>query len=246
MAPATLQIQDLTVQYGGNVEALSKITYTVCPKRITGIMGPNGAGKSTLLKAMLNLIPPTEGSVVLDQQLLQHQLHRVAYLPQRSLIDWTYPATVWDVVLMGRVRKTGWFRWPSTVSRQIARQALERVGMMDYCDRPIGQLSGGQQQRVFLARALTEETEILLLDEPFAGVDQKTEQIIWSILRELVAQGQMVVVVHHNLNQALTHFDELLLLNRTVVASGTPETVLTDAHLQEAFGSAVPLYAQAA
>jgi manganese/iron transport system ATP-binding protein len=245
MTASRIQIQNLSVLYGGN-EALSNVTHTFQSKRLTGIMGPNGAGKSTLLKAMLDLVPTAGGSVTLEEHPLRQQLHRIAYLPQRSLIDWTYPATVWDVVMMGRVRKTGWFRWPSTVSRQIAMQSLERVGMVDYRHRSIGQLSGGQQQRVFLARALTEETDIVLLDEPFAGIDQKTEQMIWSILRELAAQGRMVLVVHHNLHQGLTHFDELLLLNRTVVASGAPEMVLTDTHLHRAFGSAVSLYAQAA
>jgi manganese/iron transport system ATP-binding protein len=170
MTVSRIQIQDLSVLYGGN-EALSHVTHTFQSKRLTGIMGPNGAGKSTLLKAMLDLVPTAGGSVTLEEHPLRQQLHRIAYLPQRSLIDWTYPATVWDVVMMGRVRKTGWFRWPSTVSRQIAMQSLERVGMADYRDRSIGQLSGGQQQRVFLARALTEETDIFLLDEPFAGED---------------------------------------------------------------------------
>ena len=243
MAPSPLHIQHLSVQYR-SVEALHDISCTLQPGRLTGIIGPNGAGKSTLLKAMLGLIDVQAGSVSYQGRPLAEQLEQVAYVPQRSQIDWTYPATVWDVVMMGRVRRTGWLRRYSTVSRRLAAHALERVGMAEYRDRPIGQLSGGQQQRVFLARALSEEAQIFCLDEPLAGIDKKTEAVIFGVLRELAAAGQMVVVVHHDLSQAMTYFDDLVLLNRTLIATGPQEQVLVPTHLQRAFGGMVPLTAQ--
>ena len=145
----------------------------------------------------------------------------MAYVPQRSQIDWTYPATVWDVVMMGRVRKTGWCRRFSTVSRQVAANALDRVGMSDYHNRRIGDLSGGQQQRVFLARALAQEAEVFCFDEPFVGIDQKTQAVIFDIFHELASKGKIVLVVNHDLGASITHFDDLILLNTEVVATGS-------------------------
>lgn len=216
---AKISISHLGVQYR-NVQALQDVNIVVQPGRITGIIGPNGAGKSTLMKAMLGLTPVTSGIVLYKGKPLMNQLDQVAYVPQRSQIDWSYPATVWDVVLMGRVRKAGWFRRFSSVSRQIAVAALERVGMSDYRDRSIGQLSGGQQQRVFLARALAEEAEIFCFDEPLAGIDKKTEAVIFEIFHELASSGKIVLVVNHDLGEAITHFDDLILLNTELIASG--------------------------
>ncbi len=173
MNQAKITVSHLAVHYR-TVEALRDITLQIQAGKLTGIIGPNGAGKSTLLKGMLGLIPVTGGSVIYNDKPLQEQLSRIAYVPQRSQIDWTYPATVWDVVMMGRVRQTGWFCRFSNVSRRLALEALTRVGMDSYRDRPIGQLSGGQQQRVFLARSLAQEADIFCFDEPFVGVDQKT------------------------------------------------------------------------
>nr|WP_238717828.1 metal ABC transporter ATP-binding protein [Petrachloros mirabilis] len=236
---SALHIESLSVQYR-RVEALSQVSCTLAPGRLTGILGPNGAGKSTLIKALLGLVIPSHGRVTYGGELLQRD--RVAYVPQRSQVDWTYPATVWDVVLMGRVRKTGWLRRHSTVARRSAMAALERVEMMAYRDRPIGQLSGGQQQRVFLARALSEEAEVFFLDEPLAGIDKKTEAVVFQILRELTQAGHLVAVVHHDLGQAMTHFDDLILLNRELIASGPRAEVLTPQNLQRAFGGQVVLF----
>ncbi|HEY9650114.1 MAG TPA: metal ABC transporter ATP-binding protein [Coleofasciculaceae cyanobacterium] len=238
-------IQQLSVQYR-MVEALSDITCDIKPGRITGIIGPNGAGKSTLIKAMLGLVPATSGVVLYQGKALMEQLDKVAYVPQRSQIDWTYPATVWDVVLMGRVRKTGWFRRFSTVSRRVVAEALERVGMSEFRDRPIGQLSGGQQQRVFLARALAEEAEIFCFDEPFVGIDKKTEAVIFNIFHELANAGKTLLVVNHDLGQAITNFDDLILLNRELIASGSRQQVLSAENLQRAYGGQVVFFSEKA
>lgn len=238
---SSLAVDHLGVQYR-MVKALTNVTCSVNSGRLTGIIGPNGAGKSTLLKAMLGLVLPTSGQVMWGDKPLKQQLDRVAYIPQRSQIDWTYPATVWDVVLMGRIRKTGWLKRYSTVSRRLAADALERVGIANLKHRPIGQLSGGQQQRVFLAKALTEEAEIFCLDEPLAGIDKKTEAIVFNILHELAHTGHTVLVVHHDLGQAITNFDDLILLNRELIASGSREDVLTKNNIQRAFGGHVPFF----
>jgi manganese/iron transport system ATP-binding protein len=174
---------------------------------------------------------------------LMQQLEKVAYVPQRSQIDWTYPATVWDVVMMGRVKKTGLFHRFSAASRQVAAAAIERVGMSAYRNRPIGQLSGGQQQRVFLARALTQQAEIFCFDEPLAGIDQKTQSIIFEVLHELAASGKIVLVVNHDLGESIAHFDDLILLNRDLVATGDRASVLTEENLQRAYGGKVMFFA---
>lgn len=241
----TVSIQQLGVHYR-LVEALKDVTCDIKPGRLTGVIGPNGAGKSTLIKAMLGLVFPTVGTALYKGKPLMNQLDAVAYVPQRSQIDWTYPATVWDVVLMGRVRKTGWFRRFSAVSRRVALEALERVGMSEYRDRPIGQLSGGQQQRVFLARALSEEAEIFCFDEPLAGIDKKTEAVIFDILHDLADTGKTVLVVNHDLGQAITNFDDLILLNRELIASGPRQQVLRTDNLQRAYGGQVVFFQEAA
>ncbi|MGK7873597.1 MAG: metal ABC transporter ATP-binding protein [Xenococcaceae cyanobacterium] len=226
------------------VEALKDITLNVQPGRVTGMIGPNGAGKSTLVKAMLGLIPSNSGSVLYDGQPLMEQLEMVAYVPQRSQIDWTYPVTVWDVVMMGRVRKTGWFRRFSTVSRRIAAEALERVEMGAYRNRSIGQLSGGQQQRVFLARSLAQEADIFFFDEPFVGVDQKTENIIFHIFRELADTGKIVLVVNHDLGESIANFDDLILLNKELIAIGDRQNVLKEENLYRAYGGKVVFFSE--
>lgn len=238
-----IHAQQISVRYR-EVQALDAVNVTIQPGRLTGLIGPNGAGKSTLLKAMLGLVPITSGQVRYGQgQALEEHRDRIAYVPQRSQIDWLYPATVWDVVMMGRVCQTGWFRRFSAVSRRQAAAALERVGMAAYRDRPIGQLSGGQQQRVFLARSLAQEADIFCFDEPFVGVDQKTEAVLFQIFRELANAGKIVLVVNHDLGESITNFDDLILLNRTVVASGPREQVLTTDNLTHAYGGQVNFYA---
>jgi manganese/iron transport system ATP-binding protein len=236
-----IEISHLSVRYR-SVEALRDINLVIQPGQLTGMIGPNGAGKSTLIKAMLGLIPAW-GTTLYQGQPLIEQLEQVAYVPQRSQIDWTYPATVWDVVMMGRVRKTGWFKRFSNVSRRIAREALERVQMLDYVDRRIGQLSGGQQQRVFLARSLAQEANIFCFDEPFVGVDQKTEDIIFQIFRELADAGKIVLVVNHDLGESITNFDQLILLNRELIASGDRDRVLRPEYMHRAYGGNVSFFA---
>ncbi len=240
---AAIAVSNLEVYYR-TVEALTNITLNVASGRVTGMIGPNGAGKSTLLKAMLGLIPASAGSVVYKGQSLQDWLELVAYVPQRSQIDWTYPATVWDVVMMGRVRKTGWFRRFSTVSRARAKEALERVKMSAYRNRPIGQLSGGQQQRVFLARSLAQEADIFFFDEPFVGVDQKTESILFNIFRELADAGKIVLVVNHDLGESITNFDDLILLNKELIAFGDRQNVLKEENLYRAYGGKVMFFSE--
>jgi manganese/iron transport system ATP-binding protein len=240
-----IRISHLGVRYR-EVEALQDANLTIAPGRMTGIIGPNGAGKSTLIKAMLGLISTHNGVVLYDGKPLMDGLERVAYVPQRSQIDWTFPATVWDVVMMGRVRKTGWFRRFSGVSRRMAASALDRVGMGEYRDRRIGALSGGQQQRVFLARSLAQQAEIFCFDEPFVGVDQKTEQVLFDIFRELADEGKIVLVVNHDLGDSITHFDDLILLNREVIASGDRSSVLKAENMYRAYGGHVNFFSAAA
>lgn len=237
-ASPTLMVSHLSVRYR-QVEALRDVSFSVYPGRLTGIIGPNGAGKSTLMQALLGLVPSQQGIVRYGLHPLQTQLDRVAYVPQRSQIDWTYPATVWDVVMLGRIRKTGWLRRYSAVSRQIAARSLERVGMSAYRHRPIGQLSGGQQQRVFLARSLAEEAEIFCFDEPFVGVDQKTQAILFEIFAELTRAGKIVMVINHDLGASIAHFDDLLLLNRELIAHGPRRQVLRAENLERAYGGQV-------
>lgn len=243
-ATKAISIANLWVNYRTQ-EALRDVNCIVKPGRLTGIFGPNGAGKSTLLKAMLGLVP-SNGIVQYKGKPLVSQLEKVAYVPQRSQIDWTYPATVWDVVMMGRVKKTGWLRQFSTVSRQVAKSAIERVGMLELSNRPIGQLSGGQQQRVFLARALAQEAEIFCFDEPFVGIDQKTQVVIFQVFHELAAAGKIVLVVNHDLGESISHFDDLILLNRELIATGSRHEVLTEENLSRAYGGKVMFWQEAA
>jgi manganese/iron transport system ATP-binding protein len=240
-----ISIDRLWVHYR-HVEALRNIGCQVEAGKVTGVIGPNGAGKSTLLKAMLGLIPPSQGKVMYQGQPLQVQLKRVAYVPQRSQIDWSFPATVWDVVMMGRVKQTGWFRRFSNVSRRIAYQALERVGMEGYRNRRIGELSGGQQQRVFLARSLAQQAKIFFLDEPFVGVDKKTEAILFDIFQELADEGKIVLVVNHDLGETITNFDNLILLNQDLIASGDRAEVLQSENMHRAYGGQVSFFSEQA
>ncbi|MGQ9866903.1 MAG: metal ABC transporter ATP-binding protein [Pseudanabaenaceae cyanobacterium] len=228
-----LTIERLTVGYG-SAPVLAGVTLAI-DRGLTGIVGPNGAGKSTLLKAMVGLIP-AHGSVCYEGLPLAQQRERLAWVPQRSQVDWTFPATALDVVLMGRIRPRSWLQPLTGGDRRRAITALARLGMADHRDCPIGRLSGGQQQRVFLARALVRDSDILLLDEPLVGVDRPTEEVVWSVLRELAAAGKTLLMVHHNVEMARTVFDRVLLLNRQVVAWGAPDWVLTPTHLQQAYG----------
>jgi manganese/iron transport system ATP-binding protein len=189
-----------------------------------------------MFKAMLGLVPATSGVVKFKGRALKQQLHCCAYVPQRSQIDWDYPVTVWSVVMMARTAHTGWFRSPSRQSKEIVATALQRVGIWELRHRQIGELSGGQQQRVFLARALAQQAELFLFDEPFAGIDKKTEVIIFQIFAELKAEGKTLLVSSHEWGKALAQYDRLLLLNQQLIANGSPQEVMTLENIQRAYG----------
>ncbi len=230
-----LAIRGLTVSYGEK-PAVFSIDATVEQGSMTAIIGPNGAGKSTMLKAALGVIKPLAGTVTVYGKPLDTQRHRIAYVPQRASIDWDFPTRVIDVVLMGLYRDLGLLGRIGRKERDLAADCLDRVGMHDFADRQIGQLSGGQQQRVFLARALAQQADLYLLDEPFAGVDAATEKAIIDVLKTLKAQGKTVVAVHHDLSTVTEYFDRVFLINVRKVAEGPVENTFTSENLQQAYG----------
>jgi ABC-type Mn2+/Zn2+ transport system ATPase subunit len=238
--PAAIEVRGLQVSYGEQL-VLEDLSFSLAPGQLAGIIGPNGAGKTTLLKAILGLIPRAAGSVAVNGAAVKRRGGPIAYVPQRDTINWRFPATVADVVLMGRYGRLGWFRRPGPHDRAIARRCLEEVGMPTYADRPITQLSGGQQQRVFLARALAQEPDVLLLDEPISGVDAPTQEAILAILARLAAQGKTLLVTTHDLRCNMEYFDALLALNRSLVALGPVAQVLTPAVLTRTYGTQVVL-----
>jgi ABC-type Mn2+/Zn2+ transport system ATPase subunit len=203
---------------------------------MVSVVGPNGAGKSTLFKVLAGLLNPDAGEVLVGGEPLRHRLKRVAYVPQRQDIDWRFPVTLMDVVLMGRYGRLGWLRRPGRTDRAVARHWLAQLGLDHLVDRQIGELSGGQQQRVFLARALAQEPDILLLDEPFAGVDVPTQEAVLSLLANLGNQNITVLVSTHDLPMATSRFAYLMLLNRRLIAFGPPAEVLTPSALSATFG----------
>lgn len=235
-----LEVLHLAVNYRG-VCAVEDVSFRLEAGQLVGIIGPNGAGKSTMLKAMLGLIPASEGVIRYHQRSLKDQLARVAYIPQRSQIDWDYPISVKNVVMMARTRHTGWFRSPSRYSQEVVKSALMRVGMWEFKDRQIGELSGGQQQRVFLAQALAQEAELFFFDEPFVGVDKKTEAVIFEVFDELKHQGKTLLVVGHELGEVSRQYDRFLLINKHIIAEGTRSQVMTAENLQKAYGDNVIL-----
>lgn len=239
-ASAPLSIHDMTVAYHRR-PVLWDVDYNAVPASLTAIIGPNGAGKSTLIKAVLGLTPMASGQVQFFGQPYARQRSRVAYVPQRSSVDWDFPVSALDVVAMGMYRKIGWFLPVTRHYREKARQALDRVGLADYAQRQISQLSGGQQQRVFLARALAQEADLYLMDEPFAGVDAATERAIVGILRDLRAAGKTAMVVHHDLQTVHEYFDQVVLLNLRIVAAGPTEAVFTTENLKKTYGGTLPL-----
>ncbi len=235
-----IRVQNLTVSYRGK-PAVRNVTVAVERGLRVGLIGPNGAGKSTLLRALVGLLVPDAGRVELFGEPPEAVRRRVAYVPQRSEVDWDYPVVVEEVVLMGRFPHVGWVRRPRPEDRGVARECLQRVGMEAYAQRQIGQLSGGQQQRVFLARALAQEADLLLLDEPFVGVDAATEETIYRMLEDFRQEGRTVVVATHDLSRAQTAFDRLLLLNQRVVAYGPPQEVFQPRLLQRTYGGRLTL-----
>lgn len=233
-----LEVDHLAVTYRGN-PSLEAVSFRVEPGQVVGVIGPNGAGKSTMLKAMLGLVPRKSGVVQYCTCPLHRQLQKVAYVPQRSQVDWDYPITVWSVVMMARTRSLGWFRSPGPAAKAIVQSALERVDILNLKDRRIGELSGGQQQRVFLARALAQQAEVFLFDEPLTGVDKTTEAILFDVFDELRAAGKIMLVSSHEWGQTLAHLDRLLLLNQCLIADGAPQQVMTPENLYRAYGASM-------
>ena len=238
-----LEVHDLTVSYSRK-PVLWSVDFTLPSGCIAGIVGPNGAGKSTLLKTIMGLIPASSGYVKLFDSALDEMRHRVSYVPQRESVDWDFPVSVLDVVLMGRYGKVGLLRNTGKQDRSIAVDCLDKVGMASFSKRQIAQLSGGQQQRVFLARALAQEADLYLMDEPFAGVDAATEQVIIGLLRDMAAANKTIIVVHHDLQSARTYFDWTILLNMRLVAAGPTGEVFTDEMIQQAYGGRLSLLSQ--
>ena len=239
-----IEVTDLTVAYGAT-PVLWDVDLTVPPGVLMAIVGPNGAGKTTLIKAILELVRPAAGRVLIHGRPHTEQRRLVAYVPQRRTVDWDFPTNVLDVVLMGRYGALGWLRRPGRRERTLALEALEQVGMATLADRQISQLSGGQQQRVFLARALVQDARVYLMDEPFAGVDATTERAIVELLQRLRAEGRTVVCVHHDLQTVAEYFDWATLLNVRRVASGPVEEVFTDENLRLTYGGRVSFLAHA-
>lgn len=239
---AVVRCEGLTVAYDAR-PVLRSVSFAVEQGEMVGVVGPNGAGKSTLLKCILGLIKPDYGRVLLFGSAAREHRRQVAYVPQTEGVDWDFPVTVFDVVMMGRARM-GWLGWPSKEDRDAGRDALEQVGMSRFADRHIRQLSGGQQRRVFLARALCQRADLLLLDEPFAGVDVTSEQAIYALIEDIRSLGKTVVVVNHDLS-ILDRFDRVLMLNQRVIAFGKPDEAAHADNLSATYGGRLSLLDQA-
>lgn len=233
-----IEVTDLTVAYQEK-PVLWDVDLDVPPGVLLSIVGPNGAGKTTLIKAILGLVRPAAGNVLIYDKPYGAQRRIVGYVPQRGTVDWDFPTNVLDVVMMGRYGALGWIRRPRRQEREQAMNALEKVGMEGYATRQISQLSGGQQQRVFLARALVQDSTVYLMDEPFQGVDATTERAIVDLLQELRANGKTVVVVHHDLQTVTDYFDWVMLLNIRRIASGPVEETFTPENLRETYGGRI-------
>ena len=234
----TLDVQGVTVIYNNGHIALQNADFRLNGGTICALVGVNGSGKSTLFKAVMGFVKPVKGSVHIGGEPVETALRNnwVAYVPQSEEVDWTFPVSVWDVVLMGRYGYMNFLRIPSAEDKKIALESLHRVQMQDFRDRQIGELSGGQKKRVFLARALAQRGRIMLLDEPFTGVDVKTESTIIHLLKELREEGHIILVSTHNLGSVPDFCDQVVLINRTVLAFGPTTEVFTEENLSRAFG----------
>jgi manganese/zinc/iron transport system ATP- binding protein len=240
-----LEIHDMTVAYHRR-PVLWDIDLEVPEGKLVGIVGPNGAGKTTLIKAVLGLLPLASGKVEIYGRPYQQQRHLIGYVPQRESVDWDFPVTVLDVVLMGTYGRLGWCRRPGRAERQIADRCLDQVGLKEFSHRQIRQLSGGQQQRVFLARALAQDAKVYFMDEPFAGVDAATETAIIELLQQLRSVGKTVFVVHHDLQTVRGYFDYVILLNMRLVACGPTASTFTTEKLHETYGGRLTILDEAA
>ena len=230
-----ITVRHLTVAYTKE-PVLWDISVVIAQGLFLGVIGPNGAGKTTFLKALLNLIKPISGFIEILGKPYHKNRIKISYVPQRATVDWDFPINALDVVLMGRYKHIGWIKRPNTYDIDCAHEALAQVNLSAYAESPIGQLSGGQQQRVFLARALVQQAEIYMLDEPFIGVDMATEKIMIKLLKKLCDQGKTIILVHHDLQTLAEYFDWLLLLNKTCVAFGPVSKVLMPEYICAAYG----------
>jgi manganese/zinc/iron transport system ATP- binding protein len=238
MAENAIEVTDLTIAYRDK-PVLWDVDLHVPQGVLMAIIGPNGAGKTTLIKAILGLIKPAAGQVLVFGKPYAEQRHLVGYVPQRGSVDWDFPTNVLDVVMMGRYGALGWLRRPGPAERMAAFEALAKVGMESFAERQISQLSGGQQQRVFLARALVQDAQLYFMDEPFQGVDATTERAIVTLLQELRSAGKTVVVVHHDLQTVPEYFDWVTMLNVRLIASGPVSEVFTEQNLRQTYGGKV-------
>ena len=236
----SLEVHDLTVSYNHH-PVLWNINFNVPNNKLTGIIGPNGAGKSTLLQALMGLLPISGGYVKIAGDDLSKVRHKIAYVPQKDAVDWDFPATVKEVVQMGRYGKKSLFQRLNQNDEQITINCLAKVELLDFAERHISELSGGQKQRVFIARALAQEADIYFMDEPFAGVDAASEKQIMAILLEMQKNGKSIFVVHHDLQSAIDYFDWMILLNTRLIASGPIESTFTTENLQETYGGKLSL-----
>jgi len=240
-----IEVENLTVTYG-KTAVLWDINLTIPKGKLVGIIGPNGAGKSTLLKAMLEMVDVLSGTITFLDKSFKKSRNKIAYVPQRSSVDWDFPITAFELVLMGRYNKIGYLKWPKAADREATKKALSLVGMLSFADRQISQLSGGQQQRLFIARALLQEAEFYLMDEPFAGVDIATEKAIVVLMDKLKNQGKTLLVVHHDLSTVKTYFDWAVLLNTCLIANGPVQEVFCSDMIMRTFGRSHVLLDEAA
>ena len=240
-----IQIHDMTIAYQKK-PVLWDVELDVPEGKLVGIIGPNGAGKSTMIKAIMELVPKASGWVKIYGKPYGDMRKMIGYVPQRESVDWDFPISALDVVLMGRYGQVGWVRRPGKEDRRLSMEALDKVGMSEFAGRQISQLSGGQQQRVFLARALVQDARIYMMDEPFAGVDASTERAIIEILVALREEGKTILVVHHDLQTVTEYFDWVIMLNMRVVASGPTSEVFTEEKLQKTYGGRLTVLSQAA
>lgn len=240
-----IEVHNLTTTYGG-APVLWDIDFELPGGEIIGVIGPNGSGKTTLLKTIMGLLEPSSGYVKILHKDLNEIREKIAYVPQRESVDWDFPASVFDVVMMGRYRSKNLFKRSNKTDVEIVNECIEKVGLTEFKKRQISQLSGGQQQRVFIARALAQKAEIYLMDEPFVGVDAATENSILNLLKEMKETGKTVLIIHHDLQTVSDYFDYLVLLNTRLIAKGTPQEVLTEENLTNAYGGQLTLLAKVA
>ncbi|MCA9915661.1 MAG: metal ABC transporter ATP-binding protein [Anaerolineae bacterium] len=237
-----LEVKGLAAGYAGERRTIENITFGMLPGERVALVGPNGAGKSTLFKAIAGLIPFTAGSISVFDRDCRSSHGYVGYVPQQNEIDWTFPVNVYDVVLMGRARRNRWLPWSRRTDHEHVQQILEQLSLTSIAQRQIGELSGGQKRRVFIARALAQETQVLLMDEPFNGVDTSAEQEIMNALDMLTAQKITILLSTHDMGKAARDFDRVALLKHTLLAYDTPENVMRPEVLRKAYGSAMTVF----